>query len=128
VDLVQYSKTSPARWPIPSREFVAPPWPRPSYIVLAVSLFSLGPAHRHRRGPSISAGAGGTFLFMYIFDVACHKTFPGRTHLALGLLVDDAIIPWKRWHQMEQGWDRVRRRQLRTSSCHRPCPCSPAPR
>lgn len=78
-------------------------------IVLAVSLLSLG----FRTGMvvviTIPIVLAVTALFMFIFDIGLHKVSLGTLVLALGLLVDDAIIAVEMMAvKLEQGWDRTR--------------------
>lgn len=78
-------------------------------IVLAVSLFSLGLRTGIVVALSIPLVLAATFLFMNIFGVGLHKISLGALILALGLLVDDAIIAVEMMAiKMEQGWDRVK--------------------
>jgi multidrug efflux pump len=50
-----------------------------------------------------------TFWIMHLFGVGLHKISLGALILALGLLVDDAIIAVEMMaSKMEQGWDRTR--------------------
>jgi multidrug efflux pump len=50
-----------------------------------------------------------TALFMYLFDIGLHKVSLGTLILALGLLVDDAIIAVEMMAvKLEQGWNRSR--------------------
>jgi len=50
-----------------------------------------------------------TALFMYLFDIGLHKVSLGTLVLALGLLVDDAIIAVEMMAvKLEQGWNRRR--------------------
>ncbi len=78
-------------------------------IVLAVSLFSLGLRTGIVVALSIPLVLAATFLFMYLFGVGLHKISLGALILALGLLVDDAIIAVEMMAiKMEQGWDRFR--------------------
>ncbi len=78
-------------------------------VVMAVSLLSLG----FRTGlvvliiiPVVMAI---TFLFMHLLGIGLHKISLGTLIIALGLLVDDAIIAVEMMaSKMEQGWDRVR--------------------
>ena len=78
-------------------------------IVLLVSLATLG----LRTGmvvvitiPFVLAATAG---LMYAFDVGLHKVSLGTLILALGLLVDDAIIAIEMMKvKLEQGWDRMR--------------------
>ena len=78
-------------------------------IVLAVSFFSLG----YRTGLvvalSIPLVLAMTFAAMKFFDIGLHKISLGALVLALGLLVDDAIIAVEMMAvKLEQGYDRVR--------------------
>jgi multidrug efflux pump len=78
-------------------------------IVLAVNFFSLGARSGMVVALSIPLVLAGTFLFMSLFDVGLHKISLGALILALGLLVDDAIIAIEMMAlKMEQGWDRAR--------------------
>ncbi|MFO0324036.1 MAG: efflux RND transporter permease subunit [Burkholderiales bacterium] len=78
-------------------------------IVLAVTFFSLGLRSGLVVALSIPLVLEATFLCMYLFNVGLHKISLGALILALGLLVDDAIIAIEMMAiKMEQGWDRVR--------------------
>ncbi|ATE58850.1 efflux RND transporter permease subunit [Thauera sinica] len=78
-------------------------------IVMAVSLMSLG----FRTGVVvlivIPVVLAITFLFMHLFGIGLHKISLGALILALGLLVDDAIIAVEMMAtKMEESWSRVR--------------------
>jgi multidrug efflux pump len=78
-------------------------------IVLAISLLSLG----FRTGMvvviSIPLVLAGTALLMHLFGIGLHKVSLGTLILALGLLVDDAIIAVETMAvKLEQGFDRMR--------------------
>ncbi|MBL8443575.1 MAG: efflux RND transporter permease subunit, partial [Zoogloeaceae bacterium] len=78
-------------------------------IVMAVSLLSLG----FRTGVVvlviIPVVLAITFMFMHLFGIGLHKISLGALIIALGLLVDDAIIAVEMMAtKIEQGWDRVR--------------------
>lgn len=78
-------------------------------IVMAVSLLSLG----FRTGVVvliiIPVVLAITFLFMDLFDIGLHKISLGALIIALGLLVDDAIIAVEMMAtKMEQGWERAK--------------------
>jgi multidrug efflux pump subunit AcrB len=86
-------------------------------IVLAVSLLALG-LHRHpwRIDPrpglvvaiSIPLVMAVTFLVMHLSGVGLHKISLGSLIIALGLLVDDAIIVVEMMvRKLEEGYDRV---------------------
>ncbi len=78
-------------------------------IVLGVSLLSLGWRTGIVVAISIPVVLAATFLVMNSFDIGLHKISLGALILALGLLVDDAIISVEMMaSKMEQGWDRVR--------------------
>jgi multidrug efflux pump len=78
-------------------------------IVLGVSLLSLGWRTGIVVAISIPVVLAATFLVMNSLDIGLHKISLGALILALGLLVDDAIISVEMMaSKMEQGWDRVR--------------------
>jgi multidrug efflux pump len=78
-------------------------------IVLGVSLLSLGLRTGIVVAITIPVVLAVTFFFMHLFGVGLHKISLGALILALGLLVDDAIIAVEMMaSKMEQGWDRVR--------------------
>ena len=78
-------------------------------IVLAVSLLSLGLRTGIVVAISIPVVLAITFLFMHQYHIGLHKISLGALILALGLLVDDAIIAVEMMAtKMEQGWDRTR--------------------
>ena len=87
-------------------------------IVLAVSFIALG-FHKDEKGIRIDLRPGLvvgltiplvlaiTFLFMRIFDIDLHKISLGALIIALGLLVDDAIIAVEMMvRKMEEGYTR----------------------
>ena len=65
--------------------------------MLVVSLISLGLRTGMVVVISIPLVLAATALFMYLFDIGLHKVSLGTLMLALGLLVDDAIIAVERW-------------------------------
>lgn len=85
-------------------------------IVLAVSFLSLGLHTKPFRldvrpglvvGLTIPLVLAITFLFMRIFDIDLHKISLGALIIALGLLVDDAIIAVEMMvRKMEEGFSR----------------------
>ena len=78
-------------------------------IVLLVSLVSLGVRTGMVVAISIPIVLAITSLMMYLFDIGLHKVSLGTLVLALGLLVDDAIIAVEMMAvKLEQGWDRTR--------------------
>jgi multidrug efflux pump len=95
-------------------------------IVLAVSFVALG---LHSKGPgvplwrrytldprpglvvlvTIPLVLAITFLFMWYFNIGLHKISLGSLIIALGLLVDDAIIAVEMMvRKMEEGYDKIR--------------------
>ncbi|WP_179404606.1 efflux RND transporter permease subunit [Burkholderia guangdongensis] len=78
-------------------------------IVLVVSLISLGLRTGMVVVISIPVVLAVTALFMYLFDIGLHKVSLGTLVLALGLLVDDAIIAVEMMAvKLEQGMSRAR--------------------
>lgn len=78
------------------------------FIVLLVSFFSLGKRPGLVVALSIPLVLAMTFATMYFFNIGLHKISLGALILALGLLVDDAIIAVEMMAiKMEQGFDRV---------------------
>ncbi|MDG9926327.1 MULTISPECIES: efflux RND transporter permease subunit [unclassified Pseudomonas] len=78
-------------------------------IVLLVSFFSLGLRTGLVVALSIPLVLAMTFALMHYFGIGLHKISLGALVLALGLLVDDAIIAVEMMAiKMEQGYDRFR--------------------
>lgn len=78
-------------------------------IVLLVSFFSLGFRTGLVVAFSIPLVLAMTFAGMNVFDVGLHKISLGALILALGLLVDDAIIAVEMMAiKMEQGYSRLK--------------------
>ena len=78
-------------------------------IVLAVSFLSLGLRTGTVVALSIPLVLAVTFLMMLIFGIDLQRISLGALVIALGLLVDDAIIAVEMMVvKMEQGWDRFR--------------------
>ena len=78
-------------------------------IVLLVSFFSLGFRTGLVVAISIPLVLAMTFAVMYWLGIGLHKISLGALVLALGLLVDDAIIAVEMMAiKMEQGFDRLR--------------------
>ena len=95
-------------------------------VVLAVSFISLGLHMRarlqvqHRRvaglvvGITIPLVLAITFVTMWYWGVGLHKISLGSLIIALGLLVDDAIIAVEMMvRKLEEGYDKMPRRHLR---------------
>ena len=78
-------------------------------IVLVVSFVSLGFRTGVVVALCIPLVLAVTFLFMKMFGIDLQRISLGALIIALGLLVDDAIIAVEMMvNKMEQGWDRVR--------------------
>ncbi len=78
-------------------------------IVLLVSFFSLGLRTGLVVALSIPLVLAMTFVVMHYFGIGLHKISLGALVLALGLLVDDAIIAVEMMAiKMEQGYDRLK--------------------
>jgi multidrug efflux pump len=87
-------------------------------IVLAVSFISLGLHFKPLRvhiwpglvvGITIPLVLAITFVTMYYWGVGLHKISLGSLIIALGLLVDDAIIAVEMMvRKLEEGYDKVR--------------------
>ena len=78
-------------------------------IVLAVSFLSLGLRTGVVVALSIPLVLAMTFLGMYFFGIELQRISLGALIIALGLLVDDAIIAVEMMAlKLEQGWDRAR--------------------
>ena len=90
-------------------------------IVLAVSLLSLGLRTGIVVAITIPIVLAITFWLMRLFDVGLHKISLGALILALGLLVDDAIIAVEMMAaKMEQGWERARAAAFAYTSTAKP--------
>lgn len=78
-------------------------------IVLLVSFFSLGLRTGSVVALAIPLVLAMTFTAMKLFDIGLHKISLGALVLALGLLVDDAIIAVEMMAvKLEQGFDKLR--------------------
>jgi len=78
-------------------------------IVLAVSLLALGLRTGIVVALSVPLVLGLTFFIMWRMGINLHRISLGALIIALGLLVDDAIIAVEMMQvKMEQGWDRVK--------------------
>jgi multidrug efflux pump len=78
-------------------------------IVLLVSFFSLGLRTGFVVALSIPLVLALTFLVMYVLGIELQRISLGALIIALGLLVDDAIIAVEMMAlKLEQGWDRFR--------------------
>ncbi len=82
-------------------------------IVLGVSFASLGVRTGLVVAGCIPLVLAGTFCFMYVFGIDLHKVSLGSLIIALGLLVDDAIIAVEMMSvQLERGLSRF------DAACH----------
>nr|WP_267874182.1 efflux RND transporter permease subunit [Telluria aromaticivorans] len=78
-------------------------------IVLAVSFFSLGVRPGLVVALCIPLVLASTFLVMYLMGIELQRISLGALIIALGLLVDDAIIAVEMMQlKLEQGWDKFR--------------------
>jgi multidrug efflux pump len=78
-------------------------------IVLIISFLSLGIRTGVVVALCIPLVIAGTFVGMKIFGIDLHKVSLGALIIALGLLVDDAIIAVEMMSvKLEQGWDRTK--------------------
>jgi multidrug efflux pump len=78
-------------------------------IVLVVSFFSLGLRTGLVVALSIPLVLALTFLVMYVMGIELQRISLGALIIALGLLVDDAIIAVEMMAlKLEQGWDKFR--------------------
>lgn len=77
-------------------------------IVLAVSFLSLGLRAGLVVGLSIPLVLAGTFLLMHLFGIDLHRVSLGALIIALGLLVDDAMIAVEMMQvKLAQGWSKL---------------------
>lgn len=77
--------------------------------VLLVSFLSLGIRAGSVVALTVPIVLAGTLLCMLVFGLEIHRISLGALILALGLLVDDAMIAIEMMAQkLEQGWDRMR--------------------
>lgn len=78
-------------------------------IVLLVSFLSLGGRTGLVVALSIPLVLGVTFLMMMLLEIDMQRISLGALIIALGLLVDDAMIAVEMMSaKMEQGWDRIK--------------------
>lgn len=78
-------------------------------IVLAVSFLSLGLRAGLVVGLSIPLVLAGTFLVMNVLGIALHRVSLGALIIALGLLVDDAMITVELMQvKLAQGWSKLK--------------------
>jgi len=86
-------------------------------IVLAVSFVSLGARAGLVVGLSIPLVLAGTFMVMHLFGIALHRVSLGALIIALGLLVDDAMIAVEMMQvKLAQGWGKLQAASFAYSS------------
>ncbi|MEO1962287.1 MAG: efflux RND transporter permease subunit [Cycloclasticus sp.] len=79
------------------------------FIVLVVCYFSLGLRTGFIVALAIPVVLGVVFVMMYILEIPLTRVSLGALVIALGLLVDDAMIVVELVHvKLEQGWDRLK--------------------
>ncbi len=87
-------------------------------IVLAVSLFSLGRRCGYVISCCIPLILLGTFCSMYLLGIDLHKISLGALIVALGMLVDDAIVVVELMEvKMSEGWDRTKAASYAFQTC-----------
>ncbi len=78
-------------------------------IVLAISFLTLGMRTGLVVALTIPLVLAATFLGMYLFGIDIHRISTGALIIALGLLVDDAMIAVEMMHRkLEEGFDKLR--------------------
>lgn len=78
-------------------------------VVVLISIFAIGLRAGIVVGIAVPITLGLTFLIMNSADMTLNRVSLGALIIALGLLVDDAIISIEMMMvKMEEGWDRVR--------------------
>jgi multidrug efflux pump len=78
-------------------------------IVLAISFLALGARSGLVVALTIPLVLAATFLGMRLFDIDLHRISTGALIIALGLLVDDAMIAVEMMHRkLEEGFDKLR--------------------
>lgn len=78
-------------------------------VVVGVSVLAIGPRAGLVVGIAVPVTLGITFLMMKLMGINLDRITLGALIIALGLLVDDAIIAVEMMLvKMEEGWDRVR--------------------
>lgn len=87
-------------------------------IVLAVSLFSLGKRCGYVISVCIPLVLLGTFIGMYALGINLHKVSLGALIVALGMLVDDAIVVVELMEiKLAEGWERKRAAAYAFETC-----------
>lgn len=87
-------------------------------IVLAVSLISLGRRCGYVISVCIPLVLLGTFIGMYALGIDLHKVSLGALIIALGMLVDDAIVVVELMEiKLAEGWDRIKAASYAFETC-----------
>ena len=90
-------------------------------IVLVVSLFSLGRRSGYVISCCIPLILLGAFVAMYLMGIDLHKISLGTLVLALGMLVDDAIVVVELMElKMSEGMERIAAASYAFKTCARP--------
>ena len=88
------------------------------FIVLAVSLFSLGRRSGYVISCCIPLILLGTFSAMFAFGIDLHKISLGALVISLGMLVDDAIVVVELMEvKMSEGWERMKAASYAFKTC-----------
>ena len=88
------------------------------FIVLAISLFTLGRRCGYIISVCIPLILLGTFCFMYAMNIDLHKISLGALIVSLGMLVDDAIVVVELMEvKMSEGWERTKAASYAFKTC-----------
>ena len=88
------------------------------FIVLAISLFTLGRRCGYIISICIPLILLGTFCFMYAMNIDLHKISLGALIVSLGMLVDDAIVVVELMEvKMSEGWERTKAASYAFKTC-----------
>lgn len=88
------------------------------FIVLAVSLFSLGRRCGYVISCCIPLILLGSFCAMYALGIDLHKISLGALVISLGMLVDDAIVVVELMEvKMSEGWERAKAASYAFETC-----------
>ncbi len=91
------------------------------FIVLVVCYFSLGLRTGFVVALAIPVVLGVVFVMMYMLGIPLTRVSLGALVIALGLLVDDAMIVVELVHvKLEQGWDRLKAATFAYSATSKP--------
>ena len=88
------------------------------FIVLAISLFTLGKRSGYIISVCIPLILLGSFCFMYAMKIDLHKISLGALILSLGMLVDDAIVVVELMEvKISEGWERTKAATYAFQTC-----------